>query len=71
MASGPLGERVTVDYYAGLKKLQVLRRYGDNPYVVQLEPLPAGLHVIYAVTSEETRQEISHPSTIMFEARGS
>lgn len=69
VASGPIGGDVRVDYYAGLRKLRVLRTYNDNPYLVQLEGLPPGLHVIHTVTTVGEFQEISHPSTVMFQRR--
>jgi hypothetical protein len=67
--SGPVGSGVRVEYYAGLQKLRVLKKYDNNPYLVQLEGLPPGLHVIHAVTTRGDFQEISHPSTVMFQQR--
>jgi hypothetical protein len=69
LASGPLGEDVDVTYYAGLRQLQVLEGHTANPYLVQLEPLPPGLHVIHAITTSGRNREISHPSTVLFQTR--
>jgi hypothetical protein len=69
VASGPVGSGVHVEYYAGLRQLRVLKTYNDNPYLVQLEALPPGLHVIYAVTTSDSSKEISHPSAVMFQRR--
>jgi len=69
VASGPVGDDVSVAYFAGLKKLKVLKQYGDSPYVVQLEPLPPGLHAIHAVVRVGETEEISHPSTVLFQER--
>ena len=68
VASGPVGD-VRVEYYAGLQRLQVLKTYDNNPYLVQLEGLPPGLHIIHAVTTSGEAREISHPSTVMFQRR--
>ena len=69
VASGSLGEDVTVEFYAGLKKLDVLKTYDENPFLVQLEGLPPGLHIIHAVTNSPDGTEISSPSTVMFQQR--
>ena len=34
LATGPAGDDIEVDYFAGLRKLKVLRSYCDNPYAV-------------------------------------
>ena len=69
VASGPRGDHVGVEYYAGLKKLKVLRTYDNNPLVVQLEPLPPGLHLIHAVTTVGDKRGISRGQTILFHSR--
>ncbi|MFO8014375.1 MAG: hypothetical protein R6X20_13845 [Phycisphaerae bacterium] len=69
LACGPFGKDVTVEYWAGLKRLKVLRRYRDNPYLVQLEPLPPGLHVLHAITTVDGKREISRPAPILFQRR--
>jgi hypothetical protein len=69
LAAGPIGEDVTVEYYAGLKKLEVLARHRDNPYMVRLEALPPGLHVLYAVTTVDGDKEFSWPQPILFQRR--
>ncbi|MGC9454446.1 MAG: hypothetical protein ACP5HU_06240 [Phycisphaerae bacterium] len=69
LASGPIGENVTVEYYAGLRKLEVLHRYRDNPYMVRLEALPPGLHVLYAITTVDGEKEICWPQPILFQSR--
>jgi len=69
VASGPTGDDVRVEYFAGLRPLRVLKRYRENPYLVQLEALEPGLHVIYAITTANGKKEISHPAPILFQAR--
>ena len=69
LASGPMGDNITVEYFAGPKPLKVLKRYHDNPYLVQLEPLEPGLHIIHAITTIGDKKEISHPSAVLFQER--
>lgn len=66
VASGPLGDDLSVEYYAGLKQLDVL---AGKDYRVRLEGLPPGLHSIYAITTARGQEEISRPVTIMFQER--
>ena len=63
------GEHVEVEYYAGLKKLRVLKSDRDNLYTVQLEPLPSGLHVIHSVTRFGGKEEISARNPILFQTQ--
>ncbi len=69
LAAGPIGDDVTVEYYAGLEKLEVLNRHRDNPYIVRLRGLSPGLHVIYAITTVDGEREISWPQPILFQGR--
>ncbi len=66
VASGPLGDDLSVEYYADLNRLKVL---AGSDYRVRLEGLPPGLHSIYAITTFGGRKEISRPVTIMFQQR--
>lgn len=68
LASGPTGDDVTVEYFADLEPLKVIKTYG-SPYIVQLEGLPVGLHNLYAITTIGGRQEISRPQMIFFAER--
>ncbi|MCC5830927.1 MAG: hypothetical protein JJU36_15890 [Phycisphaeraceae bacterium] len=69
LASGPNpadGTEVSVEFYAGLKKLVVKRQPDpENPFRVTLEPLPAGIHAIYAITTVGDEKEISRPVLVM------
>ena len=66
VASGPLGDDLSVEYYAGLKQLDVL---AGKEYRVRLEGLPPGLHSIYAITTVNGQREISRPVTILFQEK--
>ncbi len=68
VASGPLGDDLKVEYYAGLEKLEVLKVHG-SPYRVTLGALPPGLHAIYAITTVDGIREISRPVTVLFQKR--
>ena len=69
VATGPLGEGVAVEFYAGLRKLKTTRRDPANPYRVTVEPLPPGWHAIHAITTVGGVREISRPVTVFFHAR--
>ena len=69
VASGPLGPKVQVTFYADLEPLKVVARDKGNPYRLRAQGLPPGLHVLYAVTSIDGREEISRPVSIMFHRR--
>jgi len=66
VASGPLGEDLSVEYYDGLTPLKVL---AGQDYRVTLEGLSPGLHSIYAITTVGGKKEISRPVTIIFQER--
>jgi len=68
VASGPLGKDLKVEYYAGLKKLEVLKEHG-SPYRVTLAAPEPGLHAVHAITAWDGQREISRPVTIMFQKR--
>ncbi|MCC5848267.1 MAG: hypothetical protein JJU29_09245 [Verrucomicrobia bacterium] len=65
LASGPLGEDLKVTWYAGLEPLEVQRVFRDNPYLVEIGGLPAGLHVLHAITETGEGTEISRPHPIL------
>jgi hypothetical protein len=66
VASGPLGKEVRVEYYAGLRKLKILK---GKDYRVTLEGLEPGLHAIYAITTVDGVKEISRPVTVFFHGK--
>jgi len=71
LATGPVGEGVEVQWYAGLRPLTVTGTHRDNPYLVEVEGLPAGLHILYAVTTlPDGAREISRPQMIFFHKPG-
>lgn len=70
VASGPVGEGLKVEFYSDLQPLRVLKQPDKaNPYRLTVEGLAPGLHVLYAITTVDGRQEISRPVTVMFHAR--
>jgi len=71
LATGPVGAGVEVEWFAGLEPLTVTQTHRDNPYLVEAEGLPAGLHVLYAITTlPDGTREISRPQMIFFHKPG-
>ncbi|MBA4065764.1 MAG: hypothetical protein C0501_19000 [Isosphaera sp.] len=66
VASGAVGDGLRVEYFAGTRKLKVLK---GTDYRVMLEGLEPGLHAVYAVTTLGGTTEISRPVTVLFQAR--
>ncbi len=60
VASGPLGNGLSVKYFAGDRLLKVLTTHG-SPYRVTLEGLPPGIHSIHAQVTIDGASEVSHP----------
>ena len=67
VASGPTGGDVKVEFfYDAQQPLKVRQAQAGNPYRITAEGLPAGVHVIYAVTTIAGEREISRPVPAMF-----
>ncbi len=69
LASGPKGDNVKVEYFAGLKKLKVQKMIGEDPYNVILEPLEPGMHAIYLKVTVDDKPSLTHPHPILFQKR--
>lgn len=62
LAIGPKGEDVTIEVYAGLRKLE---RLEGSPHCALLEGLAPGLHALYAITTVGEEREISRPVLVL------
>lgn len=70
VASGPLGDDVTVRYYVDAEPLKPEWTHPDNPYHLVAPALPAGLHVFTMEVRKGDMVYLSRPVTIMFHPTG-